>query len=265
MNEVKNNILKSRNIKDISADTYCRNLNRLYKSFYEKELDNLDFLYNQKDVLEQIKKFKLSVQKNMLSAIVVALSCKEKHTELNSKYNIILDNVVQEYKNRPKEKITITIEQLYGCLKKLNDILEIYYSDEVVEINNLDRDILNRYLIGSLFIDFRAKHPKYYRYMEIISYDDFNKLNDSNKSYLVVINKYQKFFSFHIRGKRTDIKVNIKFNEVLNLYLKFHKKKTFIPFISKGNSASSIRNYINICFKKYNVTYNKLRKITANI
>ena len=55
-------------------------------------------------------------------------------------------------------------------------------------------------------------------------------------------------------------KINKKFNEVLNLYLKFHKKKIFIPYKVKINDQA-INYYIKECFSKYKITFTKLRKI----
>ena len=262
MEALKQMILQSRDIKEVSALTYSRDLNRLHKSLFNKNLDNLDFLHDYARVLEELKIFKLSIQKNMLSAIVVSLGCKKYTEELSNKYNFILDDIVQEYENRPKEKITTTMENLHSCLNKLNNILQPYYSEDVIDISDFDRLILNRYLVGSLFVYFPPKYPKYYRYMEIITYDDFNEpiVDNSKKSYLVVINHHQKFFSFYKFGKRNDIRINPKFNEVLNLYLKFHKKIIFIPYKRKINTKA-MEHYIRECFIKYNVNYTKLTKI----
>ena len=262
MEIVKSNILKSRNIKDISAKIYVDSINRLHKSLYNEDLVNLNFLYNFDEIVEHLKIFKLSVQKNMLSSIVVALSCKEKNTELHSKYFKILDECIKKYKNRNKEDIPTTIKDLETCLRKLKKILNnnFLFNEDVIEITNFDRQILNRYLVGCLYTYFPPRLSKDYKTMEIISYEDFNQLEKQDRSYLVVINSQQKFFSFYTEKKTKDIKINKKFNEVLNLYLKFHKKKIFIPYKVKINNQA-INYYIKDCFSLYKINFTKLRKI----
>lgn len=265
MEVVKKNILKSRNIKDISAKIYTNDINRLHTSIYGKDLINLEFLYNFDEIIKHLENFKLSVKKNILSAIVVALSCKEKHTDLHSKYFIILEKCIQEYKNRKKEKINTTIRDLDSCLKKLKKILNNnnYFDENVLNITDFDRQILNRYLIGCLYVYFPPRLSKDYLNMEVISYDEFNELDNIDKNYLVIINKHQKFFSFCKKNKTHEIKINKKFNEVLNLYLKFHKNKLFIPYKNKLNT-STIISYLKDCFVKHNITFTKLRKIYIN-
>ena len=103
MEVIKNNILKSRDIKNVSASVYSQNINRLHRSLYNEDLVNLNFLYNFDEVIENLKLFKLSIQKNIISAIIVALSCYNTHTELHSKYFIILEKVIKEYKNKKKK------------------------------------------------------------------------------------------------------------------------------------------------------------------
>ena len=260
MEIIKNNILKSRDIKNVSANVYSQNLNRLHRSLYNEDLVNINFLYNFDEVIENLKLFKLSIQKNIISAIIVVLSCYNTHTELHSKYFIILEKVIREYKNKKKEDLP-TIRDLEKCLRKLKKILNNnnYLDEDVLEITDFDRQILNRYLIGCLFIYFPPRLPQDYRDMKVIRYEDFNE-NKENISYLVIVNKKQKFFSFYKKNKRTDIKINPKFNEILNLYLKFHKHKIFIPYKFKVNNEA-IKKYIKDCFLKYNVNFTKLRKI----
>ena len=66
---------KRPNLKDNSLRSYIITLRKLND---DKNIENLNFLKNHKEIMEKIDKFKLPTQRNKLTAILVVLSAFQK-------------------------------------------------------------------------------------------------------------------------------------------------------------------------------------------
>ena len=107
MEEIKEKILKGRNLRDSTIKTYLFNINKLHKKMNDgEELKDLNFLTNTDKVIDTLADLKLTTQKTYLASIVVALdSMKDKKFEkaLEKYREIMIDNI-KTYDTQNKEQ-----------------------------------------------------------------------------------------------------------------------------------------------------------------
>ena len=87
---------KRPNLKDNSLKSYLTTLRKLNDN---KEIENLKFLKKFTEIMENINEFKLTSQRNKLTAILVVLSAfdKKEFEEVEMKYRKELENRNKEY------------------------------------------------------------------------------------------------------------------------------------------------------------------------
>ncbi len=283
METIKEKILKGRNLRDSTIKTYLFNLNKLHKKmFNNEEIKDLDFLLNTDKVIDTLSDLKLTTQKTYIASIVVALdSLKEKKYEKAlDKYREIMINNIKKYDNEIKEqKKSETQDKNWTSMKNLKKVVNDYqktlkekdiFSKNSDELTRKDKDLLQKWLVGSLYVIDNKNPPLRLDYtpLEIISLEDYNKLKDSqlqNNNYLVNVSRNHKFFSFgEYKTKKTygikKIDLGSRLNSVMNLYLKNHDNKyLLLNNRDEPLSSNGLSKYITKVFEPSN------KKITANL
>ena len=160
-------------------------------------------------------------------------------------YNIIIDNPPFTKK-----------KEVFTRLKEL-DLNKSLKKDE---LNKKEFNILQKYVLGSLYVGDPVNHPPvrndYTR--EIIDFKDYNKLSEKDKdnnNYLVNKNKSNKFFSFgNYKSKDTygikKIKLSEKINKIINIWLKYNKSKhLFLDSLGQPIKANGISKLLYKIFE----------------
>ncbi len=260
------------NIKTSSLNAYLISLKKLNNN---KEIENLNYLKDDKEIFKIIQNLALSTKRSYLTSILVVLGAykknefdnvfeiyKSKLQELNNEYNEKINS------HKKNEKQTVN----WVSLKQLNKV-RTYYKNElqskaILEKDKLNRkefDLLQRYLVSSLYT-LQPPIRLDYGNMEIIN----NEKDDNNQiNYLLNKGKYKKSFIFNdfknkkSMGKRV-IEINSKLNSIINLWLKHNKTKHFLlNSINENMNENALSKYIRKVFEptKKNITLNLLRHI----
>ena len=267
MEDLKNKINESRNIKDNSLNLYLANLKKLDP---EGELKSLDFLKKKDEVLDTIKDLALTTRRGYLTSIIVGLSAfgskyedeldfyRLKLSELNEIYNEFIN------KNKKTDKQKKNWTNL-GDLLRIQNKLRLEVNNRGIKkkdkISNKDFDLLQKYLIASLYT-LQAPVRLDFAGMKIIK----NENDDDNKNnFLYIRGKTRKFFIFNdfktakSKGKIKQV-INTRLNTVINLWLKHNKSDNFL--VGKGGrvmTANALGKAITRIF------YIEGKRITLNL
>lgn len=268
-NQISNKINKSRNIKNSSLQAYINNLQKILKLLkLDINLENLDKALNKpNDIINLLKNKKVSTIRNFLASIVVYLSSDKKNDDLVKKYRELMD----KYQKQNNEEISnnkktqsqtdnwVSLEKLQEVVKNYKKKIDIEKILKKDELNKNEFDLLQRWVVGNLYIGDEQNPPirNSYSQMQIISDKDFNRLskNDKTKNYLVVKSKNNKFFSlgdYKTSDKygTKEIIVGKKLNKVLNHWLKYNKSKNLL-LNSKNEqmTPNSLTKYLQKVFE----------------
>ena len=281
MDSLKEKIDTSRNIKANSLHAYLISIKKLNEFITNNEFKNLDFLKNEKKVIEKLDTLKLTTQKNYLSAIIVALSAygdkyesdlktyRKKLEELNELYN---SEQSKNEKSEKQGKNWVSLNELRKVMNQYKNDLKERGSFNKSELSKKETDLMQRWVVSSLYLtDENPPIRLDYGNMRIISEKNFDSLDKAELkgNFLVVKNRATKRFSFgnyktEKTYKQKEIKVGKKLNSVLNIWLKFNKKGGLL-YDSKGHPMSSngLGKYIKKTFAPTGneITINMIRHI----
>ena len=245
--QITDKINKKRNVKSTTLNAYLLNLNKLLKlGDLTPSTENLDkLLENSDNVMDLLEGKKASTLRNYLASIVVYLSLDEKNLELVKTYRTLMDTYQkqnnQSYagnkKSEKQKENWTTISELQKVLGNYKKQLDRDGSLKKDELSKKEFDLLQKWLVGSLYIADESNPPLRNDYiMDIMSSKDYDRLDIETKqknNYLVVKNKSNKMFSlgeYKTSQKYgvKEIKVGKKLNTVLNVWLKYNKSKHLI-------------------------------------
>ncbi len=204
------------NISEQSIKTYLANLKKIGVT----EEDDLHKLTKSGDIMVTLEKLKPTMQRNILSAILVAAKASEMPDDIYIKYKNKLGDVNNNYydqlgkntKTATMEKNWTTMAVLKGIAKKL-----------------LKNGVSQNALIAALYTYQPPVRLDYYK-MKIVKPKD---AMDQRMNYLVVHNRNKKVFVFRdykTAGKYSEVKIPVskELNTVLNKFLKAHPDRTFL-------------------------------------
>jgi len=253
---------KRPNLKDNSLKSYLTTLRKLNDN---KEIENLKFLKNFTEIMENINEFKLTSQRNKLTAILVVLSAfdKKEFEEVEMKYRKELENRNKEYNeyiasHQKSEKQ----EKNWTSLADLKKVMNKYKKEAKA---NPTLKTVQPYLVSSLYL---LQPPKRLDFsgMKIIT---SRKDNDEKTNYLLNLGRNKKYFIFN--QFKTDGKYGSKevlipkdLNSVINLWLQVNKGDDFLYNVKGQNMTSNgLGKYITKIFKPTgkSITLNLLRNI----
>jgi len=245
--EITEKIMKKRNVKSTTLNAYLLNLNKLLKlGDLTPSTENLDkLLADSENVMDLLNGKKASTLRNYLASIVVYLSLDQKNDELVKTYRALMDTYQkqnnQSYagnkKSEKQKENWTTISELQKVLGNYKKQLDRDGSLKKDELSKKEFDLLQKWLVGSLYIGDESNPPLRNDYiMDIVGSKDYDRLDIETKqknNYLVVKNKSNKMFSlgeYKTSQKYgvKEIRVGKKLNTVLNVWLKYNKSKHLI-------------------------------------
>lgn len=265
---IKKKIESTRTIRESSLNAYVANLSKLLKMADEEvNMTNLNKLLSKpKHIIELLEGRKHSTIRNYLASIVVITSAQDKD-ELTEEYRKLMEEYSKEYTNHIKENSKSEKQnENWVSLAELEKVLKSYKKEidqkkilKKEELTKKDMDLLQKYVVGNLYIGDDSNPPLRNDYiMEIISEADYKRLDEAGKkatNYLVVKNSANKYFS--IGEYKTSGKYGVKtfpigknLNRVLNMWLKFNKSK-YLLLNSKNSpmTANGLTKFIQKVFE----------------
>ena len=265
-------IQESRDIKEKSINAYIISLKKIHNYIDDgSDFDSLKFLDSKKfkEVLEFLETLKLPTRKNYIAAILVALSSeKSPNDKLIEKYRNHLDILAVEYNKKIKShEKSEKLEKNWVTMKELEDIVK-RYKREIKERNLLiketfnkkELDLYQKYLVGSLYTILPPLRNDYAN-MKVISFKEYENIEDKKNNYLVIVSKSKKFFSFgayktsEVYGIKTlDIPRNL--NNIINKWLERNKTGFFL--INTKNEPLSENGLTKFLYKTFENTGKKI-------
>tara|TARA_R110000822_G_scaffold46394_3_gene123432 strand:- start:8150 stop:9121 length:972 start_codon:yes stop_codon:yes gene_type:complete len=289
MEKVKQAIDDARNIKANSLRAYVISLNKVHnaiKNNYNFDKQHpLDFLKDEKKVLESIKDLKVNTQKNYLSAIIVGLDAmndKGRYDKDLKEYREYLDELNKEVmKELEKNEKTENQKENWVSLKELRKVMNGYKRDLIDRdvfkketITKKQRDILQMWVVANLYIGSDENAPIRLDYggSLVVKNSDYEKLKEDDlesNNYLVVKSRTKKFFHFgEYKSKKAHgikkIPVGRILNSVLNIWLKFNDSgNLLVDSRDKPMNSNQLSKYITKTFKPTGkkVTLNLIRHV----
>lgn len=264
---LSNLIKKSRpNLKQISLNQYLTTLRSLYKRLnpndYLKTELKIDFLKDKNKIMEDINKQVINTKKNILTAILVALSANKKDEklidyyqlklkELNEKYNEFLD---KQEKTDSQDKNWISYDTF---IKVINDLLDKVKKDGLQKKEKLNRTeyvLLQKYVILSFYQVFPFRNDV--ADMKIINQKEYDDLKDKKNNYFVIDGKNYKIhlnaFKNVSRIGSKVFNIPLKLVKIVKLWLK-HNKSGFLFTIGNGRdplTPNGVTKLLNSIFTK---------------
>ena len=235
---------KKPRLKPTSANSYLMKLKCINKGLGVENEYDLEAIKHKDIIDEYLQGFKLNTRKTYLGAIITILDCCAEDCEEELKeYRKDLEAFQSDTrKAEEKQEKTARQDENWVSLKDLREVLEEYKKkidlknfDETEEISKRDFDLLQKYLVGMLYIGDVDNHPPLrldYAPMVIKHISKWEKATEKENS-LVIINKDKKFFSLvdykteGTYGLKT-IQVSPELNDTINFWLKFNKSKSFL-------------------------------------
>jgi len=261
-------IQESRDIKEKSINAYITSLKKIHNYIDGgSDFDSLKFLASNKfkEVLEFLDTLKLPTRKNYIAAILVALSSeKSPNDKLIEKYRNHLDILAVEYNKKIKShEKSEKLEKNWVSMKELLDIVKRYKRE--IKERNLDKkdtfqkkdlDLYQKYLVGSLYTILPPLRNDYAN-MKVITFKEYENIEDKKNNYLVIVSKSKKFFSFgayktsEVYGIKTlDIPRNL--NNIINKWLERNKTGFFL--INTKNEPLSENGLTKFLYKTFEDT-----------
>ncbi len=273
--DLKSLILQRRNIKEKSINAYLIILKKLND---DRDIDSLDYLNDTENIIKKINEKKLTTQRNYVSAVLTALSCRkdiDDNDEIMLIYKDHLKNLNDKYDEfiESHEKTQSQVDN-WCSLIELDDIRKKYKkrirNEKFIKKETLtteEKQYLSNYIIVSLYT---LLPPVRVDYAPMRILNDINE-DDNETNYLYIKSRNHKEFILneyktHRKYGKKIIEIPTELNSVINLYLKFHKLENSFLFNNKGSYMTSVdlTKQIPKAFGEYskkNITLNLLRHI----
>lgn len=268
MEKLKNEILKCRDIKKSSLNTYLSSIKILKKKYDNTEFKNLKFLQNTDKILNIIDDEKsITTKKNRLTAILVVLGCSK---QLNKKYIDIYDKKLKEYnieymnflkkqeKTDKQKNNWVEYEDIVKLISSLKTWINNLKLFNKKNLSNKDFNILQEYVLLNTYLNYPIRND--YANMPIFKLDDYNKLNSDiqlKNNYLILDGSDMYFYLNNFKNVKKigtkKIKINDELKEILNKWLNVNDTKYFILKSNRMNpiNENGLTKYLNNIFMKY--------------
>jgi hypothetical protein len=259
-----NEIFTDKNITDSSKNLYMKNLVRLNGG----EIKNFNFLKNETEILEKLKKYKPNTQRTYIISIVSllkSLSTKEpkKYKKLYDKYYLVLDEMNKNLKTNnektdKEEKNWITQDEVLERFNELKKIIPTLGK----KINEEQFNELQKLVILSLYCLQRPRRNKDYQDMLVMrKYTAPAENAEPAKDNILdlagnkfIFNNFKTCKKYHSQ----EIKIIPELREILDIYLKYHptfkKSKTPVQLLVnfEGQPYTKNNDMTRLLYKVFN-------------
>lgn len=266
------------NLKDNSIKMYVNNLSKLMKLF---ESDNLDFLNEEKKVLEKLENLSENTIRNYLNSILIylmAVNKDDKYKDEIKNYGDKRDELNQKYEEshtsgkiseKQKENL-IDIKEVYSMIDTIGNEIKNKKIKKKEDITAKEKQLLMIYIIYNIYVRLPMRNDV--AGMEAISKRQYNKLSEEDKkanNYLVIekgkmtmiLNKYKTSKKY----EENKIEVPKDLEKLLRLYVRINGMGTlFTTSTGKPLTRNELSQLLLRTSKKYldkNISTTMLRKI----
>lgn len=259
---LEEDIKKTRNIKDSSIRTYLIALKTLKLRYNNtSDIDNIEWLNDYDKIFKLLEDEKLTVRKNKLSAILVALKSKPSfNIELYNRYNDLLKKYNDEY-NGFLTTQTKTETQKKNWIE-YKELIELY--------DTLLKEVRKRHLLSKK--EWTKEEFRLFQELLILkTYMDFPLRNDFADMCITTIKKYRitddncmvkenhndKYFYINSYKNKKYMgnkvyKIGVILNRLINIWLKHNKSGYYLVQTDRITpmNPNDITKFLNTLFKR---------------
>ncbi len=278
--KLKDIIAKARpNLKDNSIKIYISNLNKLMKLF---ESDNLEFLKEEKKVLEKLKNLSNNSIRNYLNSILIYLLAIDKNDKFKREikfYGDMRDDLNKKYEDEQASGIIsdkqknnlVDIKEVYQMIETIGKEIKDKNIKNKDEMTSKEKQLLMIYTILNIYVRLPLRNDVGGG-MEAINKRTYNKLTDEQKkenNYLLVeksgmkliLNKYKTSKNY----EENIIDVPKDLEKLIRTYIKINGMGVlFKTSTGKPLTRNELSQLLLRTSKKYmnkNISTTMLRKI----
>jgi hypothetical protein len=259
-----NEIFTDKNITESSKNLYLKNLIRLNGG----EIKNFNFLKNETEILDKLKKYKPNTQRTYIISIVSllkTLSTREpkKYKKLYDKYYSTLDEMnknlkVNNEKNEKEEKNWISQDEVLERFNELKKIIPTLGK----KITEDQFNELQKLMILSLYCLQRPRRNKDYQEM-IVCRKHSNPVEGTAPAKMNILDLAGNRFIFNNfktqkKYHSQEIKILPELREIVDVYLKYHptfkKSKTPVSLLVnfEGQPYTKNNDMTRLLYKIFN-------------
>ena len=264
MEQLREKINASRNIKKRTLENYIRNIRLLCNATTGHDFDgDIDFLKDITAVKQELVKKPVGTQKTLLASISVIGGDCGLDADVLTKYRLTLKATKEIYaeglagrqKSEREAENWVALKDLEKVLKDLGRRVKDRNIGKKAEdaLNKKDFRLLQHFVIASLYLLDNEPRRNIYASMDIIGKGD---TQEAGKNYLVIHGRNKKFFvineqkSKKFRGKTQHISVNSKLNKVLNIWIKYNKSgHLLLDSLGAKMNANQLTKSLNTIFE----------------
>ena len=249
MEQLREKINASRNIKKRTLENYIRNIRLLCNATTGHDFDgDIDFLRDITAVKQELVKKPVGTQKTLLASISVIGGDCGLDADVLTKYRLTLKATKEIYaeglagrqKSEREAENWVALKDLEKVLKDLGRRVKDRNIGKKAEdaLNKKDFRLLQHFVIASLYLVIHGRNKKFF-----------------------VINE-QKSKKF--RGKTQHISVNSKLNKVLNIWIKYNKSgHLLLDSLGAKMNANQLTKSLNTIFEETGkkISSSMIRKI----
>lgn len=263
-------IINDLNKKKLSEGSIKSYFNALKNLNDKKEIKNFKFLEKTNKILEKIKDFKTTTQRNIIIAIVSILKNKDKNL-YDQYYKIMIDlndKIMNESsKNEKSETQAKNWIKWDEVVSKFNELKNIKLSKNISETQY---DNLLNLVVLALYVLIPPRRNKDYLIMKILNKEPI----DNNYNYIDVKKKQFIFNNYKTKNTYGQQIINIpsELMEIIKKYLKYRKdanlKSSLDDFLpqKKSSTFSSDNEFFLVKFNGQNLkSDNSITRILNNI
>ena len=243
-------------IKKATAALYVKHLNQLYQKTNNnhKPIKSFNWLLDYEKVRPIMDSYDSLCRRKALSAAALAgLTVINSPIDVYEKYRQYLNDVSVLYndahymniKSKKESENWTSIDDLMEILNGYIKKIKLVGINKKSILNRKEMKLLQSYLVASLYL-LRPPLRNVYATLDIISYDNYNKLSNEDKennNYLVIKSRNTKWFSFgDYKTKKTYgmkfERIQPKLNSVINLWRKFNLDAKHLLYNNRNKKLS---------------------------
>lgn len=276
MNQLINDIKNNRNIKSNSANTYAKNISKVYKEVFKEKYDkkNINKLKKFKEIKNYIDTLPIYTRKNIVVSIMVTLKSYGLPRYVIKKYedyfyeltNDINDQYNTHERSTKDKDNWLTENYINGISERLEKNNKVVYDyidkkiDKPLKKKNIDN--FQQYVVLSLYTKMPPLRNNYVNTVVVSNKKDI--VNDEKHNYIDVNDNKLYLFNYKTHKTYGDkvLPMNTEVIHTIKTWMKINPTKYLLINVTnkKPMTSNGLTKYLNKVFKPKKVSTTLLRK-----
>lgn len=276
MNQLINDIKNNRGVKSNSANTYAKNISKVYNEVFKEKYDkkNIDKLKKFKEVKKYIDTLPIYTRKNIVVSIMVTLKSYKFPRYVIKKYEDYfyeltndINNQYKTHERSTKDKDNWLTEEYINTiserLEKNNKVVYNYINKKIEKpLKKKDIDNFQQYVVLSLYTKMPPLRNNYVN--TIVVSDKKDIINDEKHNYIDIDDNKLYLFNYKTHKTYGDkiLPMNEEVIDTIKTWMKINPTDYLLINVTnkKPMTSNGLTKYLNKVFKPKKVSTTLLRK-----